>query len=108
GKERVYLIAPQPYLPFVDLMRRSRVIVTDSGGIQEEGPSLGKTVLVTRENTERPEMLSTGLVRLVGNSRATISGETLQALPNGATGQPVANPCGDGHAAERIVRFVEE
>jgi UDP-N-acetylglucosamine 2-epimerase (hydrolysing) len=106
-KERVYLIPPQPYLSFIALMLRSRVIVTDSGGIQEEAPSLGKTVLVTRRNTERPEVLSTGLVRLVGNSRALIRSETLRALENRVRQGPVRNPCGDGRASVRIMKFLE-
>jgi UDP-N-acetylglucosamine 2-epimerase (non-hydrolysing) len=108
GQDRVYLIPPQPYLPFVDLMYRSRVIVTDSGGIQEEAPSLGKTVLVTRQNTERPEMLTTGLVRLVGNSRERIRSETLHSLGNRVCESIPDNPCGDGRAAKRIADFLEE
>ena len=107
GLERVHLIPPQPYLAFVDLMRRASIIVTDSGGIQEEAPSLGKQVLVTRVNTERPEVLLTGCVRLVGNSQETICSEILKSLKNGKGVGPVENPCGDGRAAQRIVEFLE-
>ncbi len=106
-QDRVYLIPPQSYLPFIDLMHRSRVIVTDSGGIQEEAPSLNKTVLVTRQNTERPEVLTTGLVRLVGNDGNHIRDETLAALRVEPAAVAPPNPCGDGRAAERILDFVE-
>ncbi len=105
--DRVHLIPPQPYLAFVDLMCRSTVIVSDSGGIQEEAPSLGKPVLVTRESTERPEMLATGLVHIVGNSRETIKSRVLSQLHNGSLHPVPVNPCGDGLAAPRIVDFLE-
>jgi UDP-N-acetylglucosamine 2-epimerase (non-hydrolysing) len=105
--DRIHLISPQPYLPFIDLMQRARLIVTDSGGIQEEAPSLGKPVLVTRVATERPEVLSTGLVRLVGTSRAAIRAEILRSLRDGPPTGPTSNPCGDGRAAERILDFLE-
>ena len=105
--ERIHLIAPQPYLPFIDLMQRARVIVTDSGGIQEEAPSLGKPVLVTRVATERPEVLSTGLVRVIGSSREAIRTEILRCLRNTQKISPMNNPCGDGRAAERILDFLE-
>ena len=105
--DRIHLIAPQPYLPFIDLMQRARVIVTDSGGIQEEAPSLGKAVLVTRVSTERPEVLSTGLVRLIESSRDAIRKEILRSLSDSQHIGPVNNPCGDGRAAERILDFLE-
>jgi UDP-N-acetylglucosamine 2-epimerase (non-hydrolysing) len=88
-------------------MQRARVIVTDSGGIQEEAPSLGKSVLVSRVNTERPEVLSTGLVRLIGNSRHAIRAEILRCLTDAQQIGPVNNPCGDGRAAQRILDFLE-
>jgi UDP-N-acetylglucosamine 2-epimerase (non-hydrolysing) len=108
GQERVHLLAPLDYLPFVALMDRASLIVTDSGGVQEEAPSLGKPVLVTRETTERPEAVAAGTVRLVGTDEAAIvaqAAELLAAPVDGRSGA-VVNPYGDGHAAERIVRFL--
>jgi UDP-N-acetylglucosamine 2-epimerase (non-hydrolysing) len=88
-------------------MSQSSVIVSDSGGIQEEAPSLGKAVLVTRENTERPEMLSTGLVQLVGSDRKAIV-DRLRLVLNAEHRSPlVRNPCGDGKASIRILNFLE-
>lgn len=107
GLDRIHLIPPQPYLAFVDLMRRSALIVSDSGGIQEEAPSLGRPVLVTRTNTERPEMLSTGFVTIVGCSRDTIAHHVLQSLKGPPMPRLIHNPCGDGQAARRIVDFLE-
>jgi UDP-N-acetylglucosamine 2-epimerase (hydrolysing) len=107
GCERTFLIPPQPYLAFVDLMRKASVIVTDSGGIQEEAPSLKKQVLVTRENTERPEVLETGLVRLIGNDEAVLYESVLSALSRNTRSTNMANPVGDGHASERILDHVE-
>jgi UDP-N-acetylglucosamine 2-epimerase (non-hydrolysing) len=105
----VALIAPQDYAPFVWLMVQADLILTDSGGIQEEAPSLGKPVLVMRETTERPEAVEAGTVRLVGTSRETIAGAVELLL-----GDPVAyaamanssNPYGDGRAAGRIVAAI--
>lgn len=104
---RAHLIPAQPYLAFVDLMRRSRVIVTDSGGIQEEAPSLGKMVLVTRPSTERPEMLRTGLVRIVGTQQSAIERAIHAALDRRDTTHHRSNPCGDGLASVRIMNYVE-
>ncbi len=101
----VHLIDPQPYAPFAWLMKRSAVILTDSGGIQEEAPSLGKPVLVMRNTTERPEGVDAGLVKLVGNDRACIVREVTGALDGSgfAPAPGVANPYGDGGASERIL-----
>jgi UDP-N-acetylglucosamine 2-epimerase (non-hydrolysing) len=109
GKANVLLIEPLDYVPFVDLMRRAYLLITDSGGVQEEGPSLGKPVLVMREKTERPEAVEAGTVRLVGTRRAAIVGEAVRLLENRAEYENMArlhNPYGDGHASERIVRRI--
>lgn len=105
GLDRVRLIPPQDYLPFVQLMRRAKVILTDSGGVQEEAPSLGKPVLVMRDNTERPEAVEAGTVKLVGTNEKLIVEETLKLLDNKEAYQAMArahNPYGDGRAAKRI------
>ena len=106
----VHLIRPVDYLPFVYLMSRCHLIVTDSGGIQEEAPSLGKPVLVMREATERPEAVAAGTVRLVGTDREKIVAETLRLLddPEAYGAMSTANnPYGDGKAAGRIAGFLE-
>ncbi|RMF61154.1 MAG: UDP-N-acetylglucosamine 2-epimerase (non-hydrolyzing) [Calditrichaeota bacterium] len=107
--ERVHLIEPLSYEPFVWLMDRATVVLTDSGGVQEEAPSLGKPVLVMRETTERPEGVAAGNARLVGVSRERIV-EALSLLlrdPNArAEMASVNNPYGDGHAANRIVEIL--
>jgi UDP-N-acetylglucosamine 2-epimerase (non-hydrolysing) len=106
GHARIHLIQPLEYLPFVALLARSAVVVTDSGGIQEEAPTFGVPVLVTRPATERPEAVRLGLARLVGTSRAAIVAEltrTLAEPPNRAETGSSANPYGDGRAARRIV-----
>lgn len=103
--EGVHLIAPQDYLPFVWLMRRSHVIVTDSGGVQEEAPSLGKPVLVMRNTTERPEAVEAGTVRLVGTDCDRIRDSALTLMNDPQAHDAMAramNPYGDGRAAERI------
>ena len=105
GLGNVHLIAPQEYPPFVDLMRRSYLIVTDSGGVQEEGPSLGKPILVTREVTERPEAVEAGTVQLVGTDEDRIVAEAGLLLDNKeeyARRSRMHNPYGDGHACPRI------
>ncbi len=102
----VHLIEPQDYLPFVYLMTRSHLIVTDSGGVQEEAPSLGKPVLVMRDTTERPEAVDAGTVRLVGTDADKIVGECQQLLDDPAAYDRMAralNPYGDGQAAARIL-----
>jgi len=101
-RPNISLIEPVDYLSFVYLMRRSTVILTDSGGVQEEAPSLGKPVLVMREVTERPEAVEAGVVRLVGTDPETIVSSVRTAL-RGPAATDVINPYGDGRAAERIV-----
>ena len=103
----VSLIEPLDYLPMVHLMKRAYLVVTDSGGLQEEAPALGTPVLVLREVTERPEAIEAGTARLVGTDPATILSETRRLLDDPAARQAMAhaaNPYGDGHAAERIVK----
>lgn len=105
----VHLIAPQDYLPFVWLMRRADLIITDSGGVQEEAPSLGVPVLVMRDTTERPEAVEAGTVRLVGTDAARIRDEGLRLLRDADAHAAMAratNPYGDGHAAARIARIL--
>ena len=106
GKPGVHLIEPMDYLPFLHLMRRSHLILTDSGGIQEEAPSLGKPVLVLRDTTERPEAVSAGVVRLVGTDTDLIVRETMRLLDDaeayGAMSR-AENPYGDGRASDRIL-----
>ena len=111
GLPNVLLIEPLAYLPFVALMDRSSVILTDSGGVQEEGPSLAKPVLVMRDTTERPEGVDAGTVRLVGTDRDRIVEEVSTLLTDpGAYEQmaQAANPYGDGQASGRIVSAVAE
>ena len=105
----VILVPPQDYLPFVYLMSRADVILTDSGGVQEEAPSLGKPVLVMRETTERPEALEAGTVRLVGTDPDLIVAESSRLLDNAEAYEAMSfahNPYGDGQAAARIVAAV--
>ena len=105
GMSNVFLLKPQDYLPFVYLMHRCSLVLTDSGGIQEEAPSLGKPVLVMRNATERPEALDAGTARLVGTNRERIAGEVARLLDDQAAYQAMAkahNPYGDGTAAQRI------
>jgi UDP-N-acetylglucosamine 2-epimerase len=107
----VHLIAPLDYLPFVYLMNQSYLIITDSGGIQEEAPSLGKPVLVIRDTTERPEAVSAGTVKLVGTDVNKIVAETTALLDDLTKYQAMAfshNPYGDGRAARRIVDVLGE
>jgi UDP-N-acetylglucosamine 2-epimerase (non-hydrolysing) len=111
GCDRVHLIEPLDYLPFVYLMSRSTLIITDSGGVQEEAPSLGKPVLVMRDTTERPEAVEAGTVRLVGTNHRRIVDEASTLLDTPAAYDAMArasNPYGDGHAAARIVRTISE
>ena len=102
----IHLIKPVEYLPFVYLLNRAYLILTDSGGIQEEAPSFGKPVLVMRDTTERPEGIEAGVVRLVGNNKENIVRETSSLINNEAEYNKMScqkNPYGDGKAAERIV-----
>ena len=106
GRDRIHLIEPLSYQPFVNLMARSYFIITDSGGMQEEAPSLGKPVLVVRRETERPEALEAGTVRLAGVERDTIFeiADALLSDPDYYAGMAEAvNPYGDGRASDRIV-----
>ncbi len=107
----VFFIEPLDYLPFVYMMKQSYLIITDSGGIQEEAPSLGKPVLVMREVTERPEALEAGTIRLVGTDRAKIVTEAARFLDDEAyykANSLKANPYGDGQACRRIIDFIAE
>ena len=107
GAPNVSLLDPLDYLSLVHLMKRSALVLTDSGGIQEEAPGLNVPVLVMRETTERPEGLATGLVRLVGTSRARIVAEARRALDGAAPPRPSGgSPYGDGQAARRIVSIL--
>lgn len=109
GVGNVHLIAPQGYPDFVALMARSHLILTDSGGVQEEGPSLGKPVLVMRDNTERPEAITAGTAKLVGPRAAQIISETSALLDNELAYRKMAqtaNPYGDGKASGRIVNIL--
>jgi UDP-N-acetylglucosamine 2-epimerase len=111
GLENVYLIAPQDYLPFVYLMSRAHMILTDSGGIQEEAPSLGKPVLVMRDTTERPEAVSAGTVVLVGTRRDVITTQVNRLLddePAYVAMTMAHNPYGDGESSRRIAEAVRE
>lgn len=109
GWDRISLIEPQDYLPFVKLMEASTLILSDSGGVQEEAPSLGKPALVLREVTERPEAIDAGVVKLVGTDTDRIVAEATRLLSDSQAYEEmahVANPFGDGHAAERIVEVL--
>ncbi|MCL5746003.1 MAG: UDP-N-acetylglucosamine 2-epimerase (non-hydrolyzing) [Acidobacteria bacterium] len=103
--DNVLLLDPLEYVPFVDLMRRAHLLITDSGGVQEEGPSLGKPILVLREKTERPEAVQAGTVKLVGTDVECIVRETNLLLDDQAEYERMArihNPYGDGQASRRI------
>jgi len=109
GASNVHLIEPQDYLPFVFLMQQSHIILTDSGGVQEEAPSLGKPVLVMRQTTERPEAVDAGTVRLVGTDTELICSELMGLLDDeGAYGtmSRAHNPYGDGMASSRIADII--
>lgn len=106
---QVMLIAPLDYLPFVHLMRRAHLILTDSGGVQEEAPSLGKPVLVMRDTTERPEAVDAGTVRLVGTDVELIVSEVARLLDDEVAYDVMSqahNPYGDGQAAGRILNAI--
>ena len=109
GVANIDLVGPLDYLTFVDLMRRAYILITDSGGVQEEGPSLGKPILVLREKTERPEAVEAGTVRLVGTDETRLLEEADRLLEDSAAYNAmtrVHNPYGDGHASERIARVI--
>ena len=107
GLSQVHLIDPLDYEPFANLMSRATVILTDSGGVQEEAPALGKPVLVLRDTTERPEAVEAGTVKLIGTDRQRVFDETHRLLTDPTEYARMAeaiNPYGDGRAAQRIVR----
>ncbi|WP_196591426.1 non-hydrolyzing UDP-N-acetylglucosamine 2-epimerase [Pectinatus frisingensis] len=109
GLNRVHLIDPLDYEPFANLMHRSYLILTDSGGIQEEAPSLGKPVLVLRDTTERPEAIKAGTVKLIGTERSRVYNEVKSLLENKDEYIRMSNACnpyGDGKAAQRIVQAI--
>ena len=109
GHDRIHLVEPMEYEPFTNLMARSAIVLTDSGGIQEEAPSLGKPVLVLRDTTERPEAVAAGTVALVGTSEEAVYETAHRLLTDEAAYRKMAeavNPYGDGHAAERIVAWL--
>ncbi len=111
NQERIHLIEPLEYENFVHLMNRSYLVLTDSGGIQEEAPALGKPVLVLRSETERPEAIEAGVVKLVGTDTKVIVSETERLLHDEeeyAAMSKGVSPYGDGHAAERIVKIIME
>ena len=108
--KNIHLISPQGYLPFVALMERAYLILTDSGGVQEEAPSLGKPVLVLRDATERPEAVMAGTVKIVGTECSAIETETGALLTDEARYKQMAaciNPYGDGNAVKRIVQILK-
>ena len=111
GFENIHLIEPLSYLPFVELMERSMLILTDSGGVQEEAPSLGKPVLVMRDTTERPEAVDAGTAKLVGTDSRMIIDNVSTLLTDEKAYNAMAkavNPYGDGKACERIVQAIKD
>jgi len=111
GRSNVFLLEPLDYVEFVDMMRRAYLVLTDSGGIQEEAPSFGKPVLVLREKTERPEAVTAGTSTLVGVDTEKIVAVTKQLLDDSdeyARRARIHNPYGDGHASERIAKVLSE
>ena len=110
GLDNVFLISPLDYLPFIYAMQYSILLLTDSGGVQEEAPSLGKPVLVMRNTTERPEAVEAGTVKLVGTDAETIVGNVVELLRNKELYKRMSethNPYGDGQACERIVNALK-
>ena len=109
GLPNVYLIPPQDYVPFIFLMKKSHIILTDSGGVQEEAPSLAKPVLVMRETTERSEGVESGTARLVGTKKENIINEISTLLNDPSKYNAMAksaNPYGDGNASKIIYKFI--
>jgi len=107
GQPNIHLIAPLDYLPLVNVLKRAQLVLTDSGGLQEEAPGLGVPVLVLREVTERPEGVQASTVRLVGADEQKIEELAMLLLTSPAEHAKMAhatNPYGDGHAAEKIIR----
>ena len=111
GIDNIYLIEPLQYEQFIYMMDRSYFIITDSGGVQEEAPSLGKPVLVMRDTTERPEALDAGTVKLVGTDTQLIVKEAQELIDNQESYEymsKASNPYGDGHACEKVIEFLTE
>lgn len=109
GVPGIHLVDPMEYEPFTNLMARSAIILTDSGGIQEEAPSLGKPVLVLRDTTERPEAVASGTVKLVGTDEDKVYNTAYKLLTDEVAYREMAesiNPYGDGHTSERIVQAI--
>lgn len=109
GVPGIHLVDPMEYEPFTNLMARSAIILTDSGGIQEEAPSLGKPVLVLRDTTERPEAVASGTVKLVGTDEDKVYNTAYKLLTDEEAYREMAesiNPYGDGHTSERIVQVI--
>jgi len=107
--DRVHLVEPMEYEPFANLMAKVDIVLTDSGGIQEEAPALGKPVLVLRDTTERPEAVTAGTVKLIGTNKEDVLAATTRLLEDQAYYKSMAeavNPYGDGKAAKRIVSFI--
>ncbi|MFZ1289761.1 MAG: UDP-N-acetylglucosamine 2-epimerase (non-hydrolyzing) [Melioribacteraceae bacterium] len=110
NKKNIFLLQPQTYLPFISLLMNSKIILTDSGGVQEEAPSLGKPVLVMRENTERPEAVTAGTVKLVGTDKNIIVREVSNLINSKTEYEKMANavnPYGDGFASVRILEILK-
>ena len=111
NKDRVHLIEPLEYAAFCNLMKKSHIILTDSGGVQEEAPSLGKPVLVLRDTTERPEAIEYGTVKLVGTDKNKIVSTVQKLLDDTNEYNKMAeavNPYGDGLASKRIVDVLKK
>jgi UDP-N-acetylglucosamine 2-epimerase (non-hydrolysing) len=111
GLQNFTLCEPLDYAPFIAAMKRAYIILTDSGGVQEEAPALGKPVLVLRDETERPEAVEQGVVKLVGPNYERIVEEAQRLLDDETAYKAMArgvSPYGDGHAAERIVKTLRE
>ena len=110
GLDNVHLIEPLGYEPFVFLMQHAYLVLTDSGGVQEEAPGLGKPVLVMRDTTERPEAIEAGTVKLVGTDAELITTEVQRLLDDDEIYKEMSrahNPYGDGQASQRIISFLK-
>ena len=108
---RIHLVEPLDYLPFCHVMQRSFLVLTDSGGLQEEAPALGKPVLVLRDTTERPEAVEAGTAMLIGTEQRAVETATKLLLEDNETYARMAqaiNPYGDGYAARRIVEIIKD
>ena len=109
GLDKVYLVDPLDYEPFANLMHRAYMILTDSGGVQEEAPAFGKPVLVLRDTTERPEAVEAGTVKLIGTDEKVVYDEARKLLTDQREYSSMAeacNPYGDGRASQRTVQAI--